>query len=197
MRSNANSPKMGYYRSALLIWVCHPFSLVSTFASKEKLFPTSVPSDKIVVRIGAYDFFDSNPVFQHTDVRIAERIIHPNYSHSDMKFLNDLALLKLVAPVTLAPHIIPACLAPYKNYTGTYGIWSNFWVRCVAILCYFLGTIAGWGRLFPGMLISFLTAMLWYNFPTKCEKLCAKFVFPSQRSDMSVLVQHGAKWLFL
>ncbi|GAU91994.1 hypothetical protein RvY_04147-2 [Ramazzottius varieornatus] len=94
---------------------------------------SDIPTNKMIVRIGEWDFRDANDpnaTYQAIDMRVSERIIHPKFNF--LTFENDLALLRLTEQVKLAPHIIPACIAPYKNYTGT------------------LGTITGWGRLAQG-----------------------------------------------
>lgn len=84
------------------------------------------------MRIGEYDLSDSNKIYPHVDMRVSERIIHEKFNF--LTFENDVALLRLPEPVGLAPHIIPVCLAPFKNYTGS------------------MGTIAGWGRTSQGKL---------------------------------------------
>ena len=73
----------------------------------------------MIVRIGEYDFRDANATYPHVDIRVAERIIHQKFNF--LTFENDIALLRLAEPVRLAPHIIPICLAPYKNFTGSFG----------------------------------------------------------------------------
>lgn len=107
----------------------------------------------MIVRIGEYDFRDSNTSFPHVDVRISERIIHQKFNF--LTFENDLALLRLAEPVKLAPHIIPVCLAPYKNYTGSYGKvhikTTLFQVQQKLRSMLITGTITGWGRLSQGL----------------------------------------------
>ena len=52
--------------------------------------------------------------------------IHPDFD--PVTFDNDLALLKLREPVKLAANIVPVCLAPQRNYVGTYGTVSGWGV---------------------------------------------------------------------
>ncbi|OQV25899.1 Serine proteinase stubble [Hypsibius exemplaris] len=91
---------------------------------------SDIPTNRMIVRIGEYDFRDANSTYPHVDIRVAERVIHQKFNF--LTFENDVALLRLAEPVKLGPHIIPVCLAPFKNYTGSYG------------------TISGWGRLSQG-----------------------------------------------
>jgi hypothetical protein len=84
------------------------------------VFLYSIPTNRMIVRIGEYDFRDSNSSYPHVDIRVSERVIHQKFNF--LTFENDIALLRLAEPVKLAPHIIPICIAPYKNYTGSYGI---------------------------------------------------------------------------
>ena len=89
----------------------------------------------MVVRIGEYNLGDSNLQYPHIDMRVAERIIHEKFNF--LTFENDIALLRLPEAINLAPHIIPICIAPYKNYTGS------------------MATISGWGRLSQGTHMAF------------------------------------------
>ena len=79
----------------------------------------------MIVRVGGFDFDDPDAAFPSVDSRVAKIFIHPDFN--GVTFESDLALLKLADPVPLAPHILPICLAPVRNYYGTFG------------------TVAGWG----------------------------------------------------
>lgn len=114
----------------------------------------SIPTNKMIVRIGEWDFRDANDpnaTYPAIDMRVSERIIHPKFNF--LTFENDLALLRLTEQVKLAPHIIPACIAPYKNYTGTLGQSlrpTSILFTGVITVVLSLGTITGWGRLAQG-----------------------------------------------
>ncbi|OQV14552.1 Serine proteinase stubble [Hypsibius exemplaris] len=82
----------------------------------------------MVVRLGGYDLSKVDNDYPWIDSRVARIIVHPDFD--GLTFDSDLALLKLVDPVHLAPNIVPICLAPTRNYFDYVGSY---------------GTVSGWG----------------------------------------------------
>lgn len=67
-------------------------------------------TSQIRIRLGEYDFSSSSENYPHTERGVVKKVVHPLYNF--FTYENDLALLKLDAPVALnsTPHIVPICL---------------------------------------------------------------------------------------
>ena len=80
-------------------------------------------------RLGEHDLEESTEEYAHEDYHVQKKIIHPYFNI--WSFENDIALLKLTAPVKFRKHILPICLPEDDSDT-------------------FVGenaTVSGWGAL--------------------------------------------------
>ncbi|OQV25943.1 Methionine--tRNA ligase, mitochondrial [Hypsibius exemplaris] len=89
----------------------------------------SITAGDFIVKLGVWDRTRTNDILPVEERLVTKVILHPTYS-SMRSFSQDIALLRLSAPVVYAPHIQPICLpAPDEEFT------------------YLMTTITGWGRL--------------------------------------------------
>nr|XP_040569289.1 serine proteinase stubble-like isoform X1 [Lepeophtheirus salmonis] len=86
---------------------------------------------KIRVRIGELDFESSSEPEGHVELKVIQKIVHPEYNY--FTFENDLALIKMERRVEFQENILPICL-PGNN----------------DLLIGETGIVAGWGRLSNG-----------------------------------------------
>jgi secreted trypsin-like serine protease len=58
--------------------------------------------------VGEYNVLDGNEAHPHVDRRITRLVTHSSFDRASYEY--DIALLKMVAPVSFQPNIIPICL---------------------------------------------------------------------------------------
>lgn len=79
------------------------------------------------IRAGEWDTQTKDEIFQHQDRQVRDYVIHPDYYRGGL--FNDVALLFLTEPVTIAEHVNTVCLPPQNElFDGS---------RCFA---------SGWGK---------------------------------------------------
>lgn len=64
----------------------------------------------LMIRAGEWDSQTTDEIFEHQDRYVAQMIVHPQFSKSNL--VNDVALLVLSEPVQFGPHISTVCLPP-------------------------------------------------------------------------------------
>jgi len=67
-----------------------------------------VAPSNLLVRVGEYNVLDGNEAHPHIDRRITRLVTHSSFDRASYEY--DIALLKMVAPVSFQPNIIPICL---------------------------------------------------------------------------------------
>lgn len=103
---------LGYQTEDGLKWNCGGTLISENFVLTAAHCVKTVDVQPTVVRLGEKNLASNNDGANPIDIRIAENIVHPDYTRS--AFYNDIALLKLERPVNFDSKIRPACL--WQNY---------------------------------------------------------------------------------
>jgi serine protease 56 len=104
----------------------------------------------MILRLGGHDFTKADHDYPSVDVRVSRVIVHEDFD--GVTFENDLALLKLQEPVRLTANIVPVCLAPMKNYVGSYATVSGWGVTTVGT-----DSIFEFSSFFPPVFLVFIS----------------------------------------
>lgn len=101
------------------------------FVINQLSFNYSLLTSQIRIRVGEYDFSSVSEQYPYVERGVARKAVHPKYNFFTYEY--DLALVKLEAPVSFAPHIAPICLPASDDLL----VGEN-------------ATVTGWGRLSEG-----------------------------------------------